>query len=167
MEKNLKIKKTADEIFAKILPICIGWILLANLLDYLYKKGIDYFDYTKWDITDTVGLIIIAIIGGVFVTKMIYEIRISGARYKLKKRLRPSHFKKVKIDFNDCAALSKTILQSNSIEAFAKLQIETIDERKIIVKIVFQGFDEDGNPSEVQQIHEFEEDEIEFLEVEN
>lgn len=166
MKKKLKIKKIADKIFAIILPLYIGWVSLSTLLDYLYKEGIDYFNYTEWDITHTVSVIIVIILCGSVAIKLFYGESISDTRSELKKRL-TCEFKKVKIDFNNCRKLSRTILDNENVETYAKLKLETINETKIMVKIVFKGVDEKGESNKITRIYEFDKYDINFLEVED
>ena len=100
-----------------------------------------------------------------FVFSTIYDISLDKQRKRLKEKL-TCEFKKVKIDVDDCEQFSKALLDNKNIETFAKLRTETLNDEKILVKVVFFGTDEQGRPGKVSRICEFKRYEIDFISVE-
>ena len=149
IEEKKKIAKTIEKIYliAFLLYISLTWMLVK----------VWHFNI-EWSVFDNI-LIGIIVVYGIF--ECCFWNSIYKAQKRLKEKLTVSDFKKVKIDF-DNTLLSETILKCNNIETFASRTVNGI-----IITVVFEGFDEEGNLNKVSRTYQFDENKIQFLEVED
>ena len=145
-----KLKKALD-ISDAVIALCFMLSLMSIMLEK--TAGLKVFVL--------IGLIAICIYIVLSCVIKVFYFKLNKRKNQLKEQL-TVEFQKVQIDFDTCKKLSM-FLNNECFQFFAK--IDRLDENIIIIKIMFEGYNEE-KIVKVERDFSFEKSDIEFIDVE-